>query len=155
MKTYLSTLAVFFALMVVTVAPSRADSITTFTVNGTFSNNSKLSGTFTLDATTGKIVGFNLVTGNATFTPSNSTAAADRISFLTGEFEFFFQNDTGGIHSLDLVVNGPCSQLPFTLNCSPVGYNGGNRIPNSTQARSAALKVGDRVLVLFQNMTLG
>jgi hypothetical protein len=133
MKTKYATkyvLALAAALtLIFTPTAVLADSIGTFTVSGTFQDSSTLSGTFTLDETTGIVTSADLMW-------SDVTAAFTRIlGQSTGE-GFRVIEVTGA--SLDVV------EL-FFQSASLVGYSGGSLCQAVTQPNNCLNSFGGSV----------
>ncbi len=90
---------------------ARADEILTFDANGTFTDGTKLDGSFTVDVATGDVVNYNLMTNG----PITAT-----LNVADGTAEY------GGYATLYVDDNGTFPIFAFSVDASSlVGYQGG------------------------------
>jgi len=109
-------LVALFSLIILAAFPwtAKADTVVDWTIsNGTFSDGGALSGTFTLNLTTGLITAFNVNTTAGTVLGAFSYAPANTIASyippppgLLPEFTLDFSTPVG-TRSLDLALPGP------------------------------------------------
>jgi hypothetical protein len=115
-------------------ATLRADTLVDWTLSGNFTDGGTLSGTFTLDATTGVITAVNITTtagsvlGGFNYTTSNTTATYYNTAFYQG---LDFSSGTSPIWDLSIATNvlsaagGSATIFTTQSNCPGAGIIGG------------------------------
>jgi len=103
-----------FALLLLSLvavpAAVRADTLVDWTLSGNFTDGGSLSGTFTLDATTGAITAFNISTtlgsvlGAFNFTPTNTVASYLPPVAGFPEYTLDFSSGSSPIRDLELAI---------------------------------------------------
>jgi hypothetical protein len=118
MRRWLAAAAVL-GLMAAAVAPARADMILSFNAEGTFSDGATLSGTVTIDVTTGVATAVDLVVG-----------APDSLTFTTITFQAA-NSPVSGDYSIIAETSNSILFDIYLPTATLVGYDGGPFESNS------------------------
>jgi len=123
------------------------DTVVTFNASGTFADGATLSGTLTLDTTTGEPMVENLVVSS----PDSNTYTVPNGVVITSTYQLIFVSPAGLPFTPVLQVTVPASTL--------VGYSGGTLCSTTTTcgagASISAVRAGSGPPYTFDNLTSG